>query len=248
MTRNQRSLGYLLGTALVLTLAVAGCDNTDASPEEGMVAPLAGEEAGAELDEASSPAPVAEGGCNCGHFIDEDGNGVCDLMESGECRRGRDGRCPCSQAADGGGTKAVSPGGCAGDCGRGPGFVDEDGDGVCDHAGERGHGHGFVDEDGDGVCDHAGERGHGPGFVDEDGDGACDHAGERGRGHGWRGGRGHGPHGPGFADEDGDGACDHAGERGRGHGWRGGRGQGQGQGQGLGNGWRWRHVRAGLDG
>jgi hypothetical protein len=50
----------------------------------------------------------------------------------------------------------------------GPGFVDEDGNGICDN---------FVDEDGDGVCDHAGEGGHGPGFVDEDGDGVCDHAG-----------------------------------------------------------------------
>jgi hypothetical protein len=41
--------------------------------------------------------------------------------------------------------------------GRGPGFVDEDGDGQCDH---------FVDEDGDGVCDNAGSggcAGHGGG-------------------------------------------------------------------------------------
>lgn len=40
----------------------------------------------------------------------------------------------------------------------------------------RGYGPGFVDEDGDGVCDYAG-TGRGPGFVDEDGDGVCDHAG-----------------------------------------------------------------------
>lgn len=49
--------------------------------------------------------------------------------------------------------------------GLGQGFVDEDGDGVCDNAGtgrgpERGPGRGyglnFVDEDGDGVCDNAG--------------------------------------------------------------------------------------------
>lgn len=54
---------------------------------------------------------------------------------------------------------------------RGPGFVDEDGDGVCDHAGSgagrgMGRGSGFVDEDGDGVCDYAGQgagRGQGPG-------------------------------------------------------------------------------------
>ncbi len=60
----------------------------------------------------------------------------------------------------------------------GPGFVDEDGDSVCDN---------FVDEDGDGVCDHAGEGNRGPGFVDEDGDGVCDHAGS-GRQNGRRGG------------------------------------------------------------
>ncbi len=51
--------------------------------------------------------------------------------------------------------------------GNGPGFVDEDGDGVCDNAGTgRGHGHG-----------------NGPGFVDEDGDGVCDHAGTGHSGH-----------------------------------------------------------------
>lgn len=43
--------------------------------------------------------------------------------------------------------------------GQGQGFVDEDGDGVCDNAGAgrglgRGMGRGFVDEDGNGVCDH----------------------------------------------------------------------------------------------
>ena len=43
-----------------------------------------------------------------------------------------------------------------------------------------GHNTGFVDEDGDGVCDHAGQGGcqcqgrHGQQFVDEDSDGACD--------------------------------------------------------------------------
>ena len=43
--------------------------------------------------------------------------------------------------------------------GFGAGFVDEDGDGVCDWYGSgRGMGAGFVDEDGDGVCDHGGVR------------------------------------------------------------------------------------------
>ena len=57
---------------------------------------------------------------------------------------------------------------CGNGAGRGPGFIDEDGDGMCDN---------FVDEDGDGICDNAGTGGQGPGFVDEDGDGVCDHLG-----------------------------------------------------------------------
>lgn len=57
--------------------------------------------------------------------------------------------------------------------GYGPGYTDQDGDGVCDN---------FVDEDGDGVCDNAGSGGYGPGYTDEDGDGVCDYAGSRGRG------------------------------------------------------------------
>jgi hypothetical protein len=64
------------------------------------------------------------------------------------------------------------------------GFVDEDGDGLCDVCGgvpgeglgqeagtARGYGYGFVDEDGDGVNDRYGSN---PEFVDEDGDGICD--------------------------------------------------------------------------
>ena len=64
--------------------------------------------------------------------------------------------------------------------GTGPGYADQDGDGVCDN---------FVDEDGDGVCDNAGTDGHGPGFTDEDGDGVCDHLGTSGQPGGDRGGR-----------------------------------------------------------
>ena len=45
--------------------------------------------------------------------------------------------------------------------GQGAGFVDEDGDGVCDNRGTglgNGQGAGFVDEDGDGICDNLGQR------------------------------------------------------------------------------------------
>ena len=41
-----------------------------------------------------------------------------------------------------------------------------------------GYGYGFVDEDGDGICDNCGDgRGGGTRFVDENGDGVCDYAG-----------------------------------------------------------------------
>jgi hypothetical protein len=57
----------------------------------------------------------------------------------------------------------------------------------------RGNGAGFVDEDGDGVCDNCGAgqgqgRGNGAGFVDEDGDGVCDNYGVGQQGQGRRGG------------------------------------------------------------
>ena len=56
----------------------------------------------------------------------------------------------------------------------------------------RGQNVGFVDEDGDGVCDYYGigrgngqGRGNRAGFVDEDGDGVCDYFGiGRGSGQG----------------------------------------------------------------
>ena len=57
--------------------------------------------------------------------------------------------------------------------GRGAGFTDADGDGVCDYrencanSGTCGH---FSDTDGDGVCDQ-----RGAGFTDADGDGVCDY-------------------------------------------------------------------------
>ena len=52
----------------------------------------------------------------------------------------------------------------------------------------RGTERGFVDADGDGVCDYHG-AGCGTGFVDADGDGVCDHygtglGGHHGSGHG----------------------------------------------------------------
>ena len=91
-----------------------------------------------------------------------------------------------------------------------PGFVDADGDGVCDNCGQglgnsNAPGRNFVDANGDGVCDNcAANGGQGPrgprngngggaNFVDADGDGVCDNMGQnasRGGGRGFRGGRG----------------------------------------------------------
>ena len=60
----------------------------------------------------------------------------------------------------------------------GAGFVDEDGDGVCDNRALGQSGCNFMDVDGDGVCDNRGDRA-GAGFADADGDGICDNRGDR---------------------------------------------------------------------
>ncbi|MEG0095907.1 MAG: hypothetical protein RR671_00300 [Raoultibacter sp.] len=77
------------------------------------------------------------------------------------------------------------------------GYVDADGNGVCDNAGQgNGNGQGFVDADGNGLCDNAGQgggrgQGNGAGYVDADGNGVCDNAGQGGGRGGNGGGRGH---------------------------------------------------------
>jgi uncharacterized membrane protein YkoI len=112
----------------------------------------------------------------------------------------------------------------------GPGFVDADGDGICDHAQNRpangrGRGQGwgrFRNMRGTGAAgspastgqSQAG-KGRGPGFVDANGDGVCDRlqqcggrcAGCQGAGSGAGKGRCKGS-GPGFVDANGDGICD----------------------------------------
>lgn len=105
--------------------------------------------------------------------------------------------------------------------GRGAGYIDENGDGVCDNYGTGAGCVGFVDANGDGVCDNCGATsGTGCGhFVDANGDGICDNHGT-GCGHGHGGGCGGN-----FVDADGDGVCDNFGT-----------GAGCGQGNGYGNG------------
>ena len=103
------------------------------------------------------------------NFIDEDGDGICDLMGTGQSGQGQ-----------GYGPWGLQAGTCGGN------FIDEDGDGVCDLAG-MGQGFGPGGSQ-DGTC--------GDNFVDEDGDGVCDLAGSgqagTGQGFGGRGRMGNG--------------------------------------------------------
>lgn len=72
------------------------------------------------------------------------------------------------------------------------GYIDENGDGICDNCGTNsGSCAGFVDADGDGVCDNYG-NGAGAGYVDSNNDGVCDNYGTgAGNGYGCRNGGGH---------------------------------------------------------
>ncbi|MGK7344740.1 MAG: hypothetical protein ACNS63_02900 [Candidatus Nitrospinota bacterium M3_3B_026] len=116
----------------------------------------------------------AQNGSNTWHgpgFEDENANGICDYWEEG--------------------TGHYNQGG-------GMMFRDQNRNMVNDYFEAQWHsatGHGFIDNDGDGICDRAqnGTAGiwHGPGFVDDDGDGVCDLWQEGGRGHGGS----HGGHG-----------------------------------------------------
>jgi len=124
---------------------------------------------------AGGDTPVAPGA----NFIDEDGDGQCDL-------------CGSDQAGNGGAGYGQGYG-LHGNGAAGANFVDEDGDGQCDlmGTGVTGQGQGFGAQSGNGAC--------GTDFVDEDGDGICDLAGsgqslgQHGRGgNGFRGGAGNG--------------------------------------------------------
>lgn len=129
----------------------------------------------------------------------------------------------------GAGATRATDGTCAG-------YVDADGDGVCDtcgggHGGGHGTCDGYVDVNGDSTCDNCGAD-HGVNssactdFTDADGDGLCDTCGSsHGSGQGVCGG---------FADADGNGVCD---AHGAGYGARGHHhGAGSGDGQGAGSG------------
>lgn len=63
--------------------------------------------------------------------------------------------------------------------GNGAGFIDANGDGICDNYGSRGSGVCFVDADGNVVCDNYGTGCHGVYFIDNNNDGICDNYGSR---------------------------------------------------------------------
>lgn len=93
MSKTQQVLATL---SFLITLGSGACGQADRSaPQRPPATPAAREQLGpvARADEQG-------GGC-CGHYVDDDGDGSCDLAASGECRKGRDGRCACA-------------GGCAG--------------------------------------------------------------------------------------------------------------------------------------
>jgi hypothetical protein len=84
----------------------------------------------------------------CDHFVDKDGNGVCDLAGQGGMmqQRGSTQRGAMQREAMQGQSRMMNGHGLHRGIGRGIGFVDANGDGVCDH---------FVDANGDGVNDKA---------------------------------------------------------------------------------------------
>lgn len=118
-------------------------------------------------------------GPGCGrHFVDADGDGVCDNAVGGCVYADADGDGLCDVCG-------VEHGSCL--TGEGAAFVDADGDGVCDNCGAyhrcgtTGDGN-FVDADGDGICDNYGSgQGRGCG---------CGRGGHCGQSCGFRGGRG----------------------------------------------------------
>lgn len=167
-------------------------------------------------------------------YVDENANGINDYVEAVSHTAGA------AAVAVRGPMTGAYP---AGHAGRGHGFTDGDGDGICDYA-QNGsttwHGPGFVDEDGNGVCDYWDEgnprhnRHDGMRFRDQNQNRINDYMEESfhmGGGHGFVDENGDGIcdfaqnggpnwHGPNFVDNDNDGVCDYWQNGGRGHGGR----------------------------
>lgn len=78
-----------------------------------------------------------------------------------------------------------------------PYYVDNNGDGVCDHCAHGGACSNYVDNNGDGVCDYCAHGGACGNYVDANWDGACDYCTHNGSGHCGS-----------YSDSNGDGYCD----------------------------------------
>lgn len=130
-----------------------------------------------------------------------------------------------------------------------PGYVDADGDGVCDNyatgaCAQNGHHRGYIDANNDGVCDNYASGacdgpgcGTGAGYVDANNDGICDNYAGGVQGNGSNGGNGQSNgygQGSGYVDADGNGTCDNY-EAGTCPGNGAGHGYGQGAGAGRGH-------------
>lgn len=104
-------------------------------------------------------------------FVDADGDGICDNARKGQSAAGQGKASGPKGRLTAGGAAGSARGGLGrGADGYGPGFVDADGDGVCDKRQRQGSGRGNRRGRGQG----RGANGYGPGFIDADGDGICD--------------------------------------------------------------------------
>ncbi len=148
MSGKTKYLAMSLATALVLFAA-----NLNAQTEEPPAQPVGNTAVAPDHDGDGIPngqdtdfvRGTARGRGQVANFIDENGDGICDLFQGG--RKGNRG---------GRGAAAMNK-----TAAQGANFVDADGDGVCDYnrsgAGMRngqGQGPNFIDANGDGICDN----------------------------------------------------------------------------------------------
>lgn len=92
-----------------------------------------------------------------------------------------------------------------------PYYVDNNGDGVCDHCAHGGSCGNYVDNNGDGICDYCAHGGACGNYVDANWDGVCDYCTHNGSGHCGN-----------YSDSNGDGYCDNYVSTGSGSGHHGG--------------------------
>lgn len=156
--KGKKKIIAAVGIALVLALAVPGFVYA-ADSQNGM--PGKADATTSQRTYAASTTAIQGYGR---HFVDENGDGICDYYQNGRCGAG------CVDL-NGDGICDFYNGG-----GRGPGFVDADGDDICDNLGTgrgtgnglgggMGRGSGYVDANNDGICDnYNGQGGSGPGY------------------------------------------------------------------------------------